>query len=394
MRQTLPAGAGASEKELAIADVQAWPISFPVASAHSVQLGVGRARKRDAVVVKVTTACGLVGWGESHHGRAHTSIAHLVEHALKPLVLGMSASNVNGVWQRIYQAQLVAMGTGAACVLAMSGLDMALWDIRGKAIGWPLYRLLGGSSRPLAAYAGGVALGWQEPAALVDEAAGHLASGYKALKLRLGDTVERDLARVTAVREAFGNGIEILTDANAAYSLADARRAIPRLDALDVAWLEEPFAAHDVRSYLEARAYGRVPFAAGENHYTRFEFNRLVDERLVNVLQPDLSKTGGITETLRIAALGSAHQLPIHPHTSMTGINMAATLHVLAALGGDGYFEADVSRGNLFRDELVATPFHLDAQGCVHPPQAPGIGVEVDEAFIHAHPAIDGPAYA
>lgn len=394
MTNTLLMSDESDEADLVIQDIQAWAISFPVPEKNSVRLGVGRARKRDAVVVKVTAANGLVGWGESHHGRAHSSIAHLIEHALKPLILGMSASNVLGIWQRIYSAQLVAMGTGAACVLAMSGIDMALWDIRGKAVGWPLYRLLGGASKPLPAYAGGVALGWQEPEALVDEAASHVEAGYKAVKLRLGDTVERDVARVTAVRKAFGPDIEILTDANAAYTLADARRVMPQLDALDVGWLEEPFPAHDYRSYEQARAYGQVPFAAGENHYTRFEFNRLVDDRVVSVLQPDVSKTGGITETMRIAALASAHKLPVHPHTSMTGINMAATLHVLAALEGNSYFEADVSRGNLFRDELVATPFEIDPTGHVRPCDQPGIGVEVNEDFIHAHPAIEGPAYA
>jgi D-galactarolactone cycloisomerase len=386
--------AGTPMSGAAIVDVRAWATSFPVSSAHSVRLGVGRTLKRDAVVVKVTTEDGLVGWGESHHGRAHSTVAHFVTHALKPMVLGMDASDVNGVWQRIYSRQLASHGIGAGCAIAMSGIDMALWDIRGKATGWPLYRLLGGASKPILAYAGGVALGWQDPSSLVDEAAAHVQAGYKALKLRLGDTVDRDVARVAAVRKAFGDGIEILTDVNAAYTLADARRAIPQLDALNVGWLEEPFPAHDYRSYELARAYGRVPFAAGENHYTRFEFNRLVDDRVVSILQPDLSKTGGITETMRIAALASTYKLPIHPHSSMTGINMAATLHVLTAIEGHGYFEADVSHGNLFRDALVTTPFAIGDDGCVRPSDKPGIGVDVDEAFLDAHPAIDGPAYA
>ncbi len=378
----------------AITDIQAWATSFPVPEGASVRLGVGRALKRDAVVVKVTTANGLVGWGESHHGRAHSSIAHLVNHALRPLVLGRDATDVQGAWQRIYQAQLAAMGTGTACVLAMSGVDMALWDIRAKAVGWPLYRLLGGARRALPAYAGGVALGWQAPQALAEEALSHVAAGYRAVKLRLGDAVQRDIARAEAVRQALGDDIVILADVNTTYSLEDARRAIPALDALQIGWLEEPFTPHDTRGYRTARAFGRIPFAAGENHYTRFEFARLIDEGVVSILQPDLSKTGGITETLRIAALASAHKIAVHPHSSMTGINMAATLHVLAAIDGNGYFEADVSRGNLFRDELVSTPFTLDAQGCVHPSDGPGIGVEVDEDFLHAHPAIEGPAYA
>jgi D-galactarolactone cycloisomerase len=380
--------------DFVIADVRAWPLSFPVPENNAVRLGVGRALKRDAVVVKVTTTGGLVGWGESHHGRAHSSIAHFINHALRPLVMGRDATDVQGAWQRIYRAQLAAMGTGAACAMAMSGIDMALWDIRAKAVGWPLYRLLGGSNRPLPAYAGGVALGWQDPQALADEALAHVAAGYKAVKLRLGDAVPRDIARATAVRQALGDDIVILADVNTAYTVADARRAMPALDALDIGWLEEPFPAHDWRSYELARGYGKLPFAAGENHYTRFEFNRLIDDRVVGVVQPDLSKAGGITETLRIAAMASAHKVPVHPHSSMTGINMAATLHVLAAIEGDGYFEADVSRNNLFRDALVSTPFRVDAQGHVHPPEAPGIGVEVDEAFLDAHPAIEGPAYA
>lgn len=383
-----------SQGELVIADIQAWPVSFPVLPGHTVQLGVGVARKRDAVVVKVTTAEGLIGWGESHHGRAHTSIAQLVSQVLKPLVLGHAASDVNGIWHKIYKAQLAAMGTGTACVLAMSGLDMALWDIRAKAIGWPLYRLLGGASRPLPAYAGGVALGWQAPKALAEEAQSYVERGYKALKLRLGDSVAKDLARAEAVRRQLGDDITILADVNTAYQLDDARHAMPALDALGIGWLEEPFTPHAWRSYREARRFATLPLAAGENHYTRFDFARLIDEGSVGILQPDLSKTGGITETLKIASMASAHQLPVHPHTSMTGINMAATLHVLAAIDGNGYFEADVSSGNLFRDELVSTPFVLDANGCVRPSEAPGIGIEVNEDFIHAHPAIEGPAYA
>jgi len=378
---------------LIIRSVQAYAVSFPVAAAHSVQLGVGRTVKRDAVIVKVTTECGLTGFGESHHGRAHTTIAHFINTALRDIVLGQDAWNTTGIWQRVYTRQLQGMGLGAACVLAMSGLDMALWDIRGKAAGLPLYRLLGGERRPLPAYAGGVALGWQAPEALADEAQALAEAGYQAVKLRIGDTSSRDLARIRAVRERLGDEAEILTDAMMAYSLDDARRVIPALDDLRIGWLEEPFAAHDYRAYETARAFGRVAFAAGENHYCRFDFTRVIDTRAVSILQPDLSKTGGVTETLRIAALASAHGLPVHPHSSMTGINMAATIHVMTALDNAGYFEADVSRNNAFRDTLVQTPYRLDAQGCVQALEEPGIGVQVDEAFIAAHPPIEGPAY-
>lgn len=375
-----------------IAEVKAYPTSFPVRPENSVSLGIGRAVKRDAVIVKVTTDDGLVGWGESHHGRCPGAVAQLVDTTLRQLVLGMEASDVVGVWAKIYKYQLGSHGMGAGTCLAMSGIDQALWDIRGKAAGWPLYKLLGGSSRPVPAYAGGVSLGYQEPARLLDELEPLLERGFKAVKLRVGDTPERDLERVAAVRKAHPD-LVILTDANTAYTVADARRAIPGFEAMGVGWLEEPFPAHDHRSYELAAGFGRVPLAAGENHYTRFEFNRVVEDGFITVLQPDVSKTGGITETLRIAALASAWKLPIHPHSSMTGINMAATIHLLASIDNGGYFEGDVSKGNLFRDELVSTPYEVGPDGCVRPLEKPGIGVEVDEDFLKEHPVIEGPGY-
>jgi len=379
--------------DLKIVDIKAYPVSFPLPEGSNVRLGIGRAVKKDAIVVKVTTAGGLVGWGESHHARAPSTVSKLIETTLKMLVVGEDASNVQGIWQKIYVKQLGSHGMGAGTVMAMSGLDMALWDIRGKAVGWPLYKLLGGVSKPIPAYAGGISLGFQEPAALIEEAKAHLAAGYKALKLRLGDNPKDDLARVAAIRKAFGDDLVILSDANTGYSVADARAVMPGLDANNVAWLEEPFPAHDYRSYAEAKSFGRVPLAAGENHYSRFEFSRLIEEKAVTILQPDLSKTGGITEFMKIAAMASAYKLPVHPHSSMTGLNFAASIHVLASLDHPGYFEGDVSKNNLFRDVMVSTPYKVDANGCVFPLEGPGLGLEVDEDFLVKHPVIEGPSY-
>jgi L-alanine-DL-glutamate epimerase-like enolase superfamily enzyme len=227
---------------------------------------------------------------------------------------------------------------GAGACLAMSGIDMALWDIRGKALGVPLFTLLGGARMAIPAYAGGVSLGYQPPALLVDEAAKSLGQGYKAVKLRVGDSVPKDIERLHAVRKEFGN-------------------------------------------------------TAGENHYTRFEFNRVIEDGAITILQPDLSKSGGITEALRIAALASAWGLPVHPHSSMTGVNHAATIHFLAAIDNGGYFEGDVSKSNKFRDELVENPSAVDRHGNVWPLDKFGIGLEVSEEFLRKHPAIEGPGY-
>ena len=378
---------------LRITDIQAHPTSFPVDPKNSVTLGIGRAVKRDAVIVKVTTEAGIVGWGEAHHGRAPGSVAHLINNTLKQLVLGQDAHDVTGIWAKVYEKQLGSHGMGAGAAIGLSGIDMAIWDIRGKALGVPLYKLLGGRSKPIPAYAGGVSLGYQEPGSLVAEARPLVEAGYKAVKLRVGDTPARDLARVAAVRKALGDDIAILVDANTGYDVADARKAMPGYDEYEVGWLEEPFPPHDYQSYALAASFGDVPLAAGENHYTRFEFTRLIEDGSITILQPDLSKTGGVTEALRIAHLASAWKLPINPHTSMTGLNMAATIHFLAAIDNGGYFEGDVSKNNLFRDQLVSQPYQVGGDGCVRPLEGAGLGLEVDEKFLQAHPVIEGPAY-
>lgn len=380
-------------KDLKIVEIKAFPASFPVPKESQVTLGIGTSIKRDAVVVKVTTAGGLVGWGEAHHGRAHTAVAKLIETTLKQLVTGMDAADVVGVWAKIYKYQLGSHGMGAATCLAMSGIDCALWDIRGQAAGMPIYKLLGGAFRGIPAYAGGVSLGYQPAQQLIDETRKNIALGYKAIKLRVGDTPRRDLERMSAVRNAIGDDIAILTDANTGYTVADARAVMPGMDELNIGWLEEPFPAHDYRSYRQASAYGVTPLAAGENHYTRFEFNRVIEDGSISILQPDLSKTGGLTEALRIAAMASAYKLPIHPHSSMTGLNHAISIHFLAAIDNGGYFEGDVSKANKFRDELVSTPYTVDKDGKVWPVDKPGLGLEVDENFLLKHPPIEGPGY-
>ncbi len=376
-----------------ITDVTAYPLSFAIPEKHQVRLGIGAAVKRDCVLVRVRTDDGLVGWGEAHAGRAPGAVAQLTNTTIKALVMGLEATDTVGVWDRVYKMQLASHGMGAASAIALSGLDMALWDIRGKAAGWPLYRLLGGRAKDVPAYAGGISLGYQPPGALVEEALAVTGKGYKALKLRLGDTPANDIARVSAVRDAVGDEVDILTDANAAYSLSDARRVMPALDSAQVGWLEEPFPPHDHRRYREARSFGMTPLAAGENHYTRFELQRVMEDGVITIIQPDLSKTGGVTEGQRIAHMASAWKLSFNPHTSLTGLNVAASIHMLASVDNAGYFEADLSVFNPLRDDLCSWQAVVDGEGNVRPPDGPGLGVEIDEGLIETFPLIDGPGY-
>lgn len=376
-----------------ITNITAIPLSYRLPEGKTVTMGVGSTLKRDTIIVRVETSDGIVGYGESHPGRSPGAIVSLIKNTLAPLLVGMQASDVVGAWQRVHRMQFSSHGLGAGTALALSGIDMALWDIRGKAANMPLYELLGGSRKRLPAYAGGIALGYQPKESLAEEAQSYVEQGYRAVKLRLGDTVKNDVARILHVRKVLGDDIDILSDANTAYTIAQVRRVLPVLADIQAGWLEEPFACNDFASYREAaKITPLVPLAAGENHFTRFEFAQMLEAGAVQVWQPDLSKTGGITEALRIAAIASAFRIPIHAHSSATGLNHAASLHFMAATENAGYFEACVSHFNPLRDMFGST-FSIGDDGCVEPPSGPGLGVEVDEAVFDEFPLIDGPGY-
>lgn len=377
--------------DFAIARVAAVACSVPLRQA--VTQGLGQAVKRDAVLVKVTTAGGLTGYGESYNGRAPLAVAQTVNTTLRDLFTGMDASQTTEVWDRFESRLLANHGTCAACVCAMSGIDMALWDIRGKALGVPLYRLLGGSADPMPAYAGGFALGYAEPSAVAEEALASVARGYRAVKLRLGDTVRTDIERTVAMRAAVGDDIALLADANCRYSVEDVRAVLPALTQARVGWLEEPFPPYQDRSWRAAAQIATLPLAGGENCYTRYDFQRLVDAGCVSVVQPDLSRCGGITDALRIAALASAAGLPVCTHGCHTGLNFAASVHYLASIGNARYFEADGSTDNPLRTVACSASYELSADGTVLPLEGPGLGVEVDEDYIRAHPITEGPAW-
>ena len=381
-------------KDLAIASVAALPCSVPLKQA--VFQGLGHATKRDTVIVKVTTADGLTGYGESYNGRAPLAVAQTVNTTLRDLFTGMDAAATTEVWARFESRVLANHGTCAACVCAMSGIDMALWDIRGKALGLPLYRLLGGSPRSVPAYAGGFALGYADPASLAEEALRQVALGYRAVKLRLGDTVTNDAERARAMRAAVGSDIVLLADANCRYLVDDVRAMVRVLADARVGWLEEPFPPYADRSWRAAAAIATpfLPLAAGENCHTRYDFQRLADAGNVSILQPDLSRCGGVTEAVRIAALASAAGLPVCTHGCHTGLNMAASVHFLASIDNARYFEGDGSTDNPLRSVACSASYELSPEGTVTPLEGPGIGVDVDEEYIRAHPITEGPAWS
>jgi D-galactarolactone cycloisomerase len=380
-------------KDLTIASIEALPCSVPLK--QSVTQGLGSVSKRDTVIVKVTTDGGLTGYGESYNGRAPLAVAATINTTLRDLLTGMDAAAVTGVGARFESRVLANHGTCAACVCAMSGIDMALWDVKGKALGLPLYRLLGGAARPVPAYAGGFALGYAAPAAVTEEALAQVALGYRAVKLRLGDSLSNDSERARAMRAALPSDVALLADANSRYSVDDVRAMLPVLADAGAGWLEEPFPPYQDRAWRAAASLAApyLPLAAGENCYTRYEFQRLLDAGAVSVMQPDLSRCGGITEALRIAALAAGAGLPVCTHGCHTGLNFAASVHFLASIENARYFEADGSLDNPLRTVACSPSYELASDGTVLPLEGPGLGVEVDEDYIRAHPITEGPAW-
>jgi len=369
------------------------------ASAHSraltgdlVRLGLGANVKRDCVVVRVTADDGTVGWGESHHGQNPTAMAEVVENGLGSLIIGADPFDSEGIWAKLFRQQIVTHGLGAGSVIALSGIDIALWDLKGKLLGQPVFRLLGGAKKKIRAYAGGLSLGFKPPDVLEAEVRKLVEAGYTAIKLRVGDHPKRDAERVGHIRRAFGDGLDIAVDAATRYTPLDLPEVLAYCEKYRVYWLEEPFTPDNLQAYADLARRTPVPIAAGENHYTRQAFRDLFGQRCISIAQADCTKAGGISEVKKIMDMAAAWHLLAAPHTSHTVISTAANLHLLGALPNALIFEADVGDINPFRTDLAGRVYEV-VNGYVEPLDKPGLGLEIDEAVLAAHPGIPGPCY-
>ncbi len=373
-----------------IVEVKAFPLSVPL-QGKSVSLGTGKTIKFDVIVVRVRTEDGIVGYGEAHHAIAPTVIADLVQNHLGPLMIGEDVMAVEHTYDKMYFAQGRTHGTGWGVWIAMSGINTAIWDARGKALGLPVYQLLGGQNRRLRAYAGGISLGYQAPESLAEEALSYVERGYTAMKIRLGDTVENDTARIRAVRAAVGSRVDLMTDINTKYSYQQMLELIPALEECRVFWIEEPFPPDAVRDFSLLAPRTRIPLAAGENHFLRYQARHLLEENAIQIVQFDVAKCGGISEQKKIADLAAAFRRSFAPHTSVSALSHAATLHVMMACQNSLVYEAGPP--NAFRGEVMTPNPTVGADGCVDLPEKPGLGVEVDESLFAKYPVIPGPCY-
>ena len=344
--------------------------------------------QRSTTLVKVTTDDGLVGWGEG-------AAADLIDGLLAPLLIGQDPMDRAGLWEHMFHALYNGNNAVGLAGSALSALDIALWDLAGKATGLPVCVLLGGKVRDkVAVYATGLYYTEGEfPDRLLDEARGYVAAGFKGMKTKVGGlSIAEDVARVTALRDAIGPDIHLMVDANETYNATTAIRIGQQLADLDLVWFEEPVNAQDLDAYLEVKSALPMAIAGGENLRTRYEFKPYLTRRAYDIVQPDIMHCGGITEMQRICAIANACGIQVNPHVWGSPIMIAATLHLAATLppcpparNAQPYMQEPVMEfdrtPSAIRQELCAVPFDQE-DSFVRVPTGPGLGIEVDEEVV------------
>lgn len=354
----------------------------------------GQVSSRNAVLIEITTDEGLIGWGESLcHGLQPPQIAAaFIEYCFRPLLLGRDPFDVEVIWEELYN-RTRPFGGGAA-VNAISGVDIALWDIIGKACGKPVHKLLGGAFRTsVVPYATGFyrLAHKQYPAEAAAEAIQHMERGFRFMKLKIGFGVEIDRDYIYAVREAVGGDIKLMADANCAYNAGTARRLLLECQDAKLHFFEELLAPEDLQGYRSLRHLTPTYIAAGENIFGKIGYSQWIAQGALDILQPALCSSGGFTECKKIAALAQAWNTMLIPHVWGTGVGLAASLQFLAALPPiplssqpeEPLLEYDQS-AHPFRAELIYHAITM-TNGTVEVPMKAGIGVDVNREVIQAY---------
>jgi L-alanine-DL-glutamate epimerase-like enolase superfamily enzyme len=383
-----------------IASITTSSVNFPlnVPMADAVHYIPGRA----ALLVEVTCEDGRVGTGESAiYGGSASAIEALIHDVLAPRVLGADPTRPELLWQRMLWPSH-QLGTGGALPMALSGIDIAVWDLLGQLAGLPLSRLLGGHQDQVRAYAsGGFYFDGKDAAALAEEFKACVARGYRHGKLKVGRTPDtpmnplahmvepdfatvslaQDLARVRAVREAAGDDFHLMVDANNAWDLSTALAAGREYDRLGVHWFEEPVATDDRAGSARLAAALDTAVAGYETETQLSGFRDLIGAGAVDIVQPDVIWAGGITGCRRIAALAYAAGLRCVPHVYSTAVSIAANLHFMASLPNCYLLEFD-QNPNALRTELLTEPIEPDAGAVVTVPDRPGLGIRLDRTTL------------
>jgi L-alanine-DL-glutamate epimerase-like enolase superfamily enzyme len=380
-----------------IKSVQAWWVQIPIAEARQHVSDFGRLRTFDAAILRMETDDGIVGWGEGKNAAGsagdYAALVHLLNHEFGPRLIGRDASQITAIWEDLYNGSrarasaerghpLPELARRGLTIAAISAIDIALWDIRGKALDQPVWALLGGrTAERLPAYASG---GWADAGGIGAQLQSYVdAGGFRAVKMRVGSMDDRphvSAERVRAARKALGPDVELMVDAHGTYTVAEAKRFALLVEDCDLAWFEEPVSADDRLGLAEFRASTMIPVAIGESECTRFDFAALVAARAADILQPDPAFCGGITEAMRIAALASSFNLRLAPHLWAGAPCFFAGLHVLAAAPAGYIVEFSLGANPMIHD-LSRAPVEV-RDGMIAVPDAPGLGLDMDTEMI------------
>jgi D-galactarolactone cycloisomerase len=349
-------------------------------------------KSKGALVVEIRTDTGLVGWGDCY-GPAAINRA-IIENVLKVGLIGRDPFDVEVLWEELYN-KIKDYGLTGMTIASISGIDIALWDLIGKAVKQPIHKLIGGAFRTqLQAYATG--LYFKDMSRLneeaVDEARGYVLQGFKAIKMKIGlGSITRDIDRVAAVRDAIGKDVQLMVDANHCFNVPQAVAIGRELQKLDIFWFEEPISPEDLDGYVEVTSKLDMAIAGGENEFTKFGFRRILEKRAMDIVQPDVCAAGGITECKKIATLAQAHSIQCVPHAWGTAIGLAATMHYLASLPFTPPCLMPVppmleyeQTFNPFRDELSSTDL-THKGGFVTVPNGPGLGIEINRDVLERY---------
>lgn len=357
-----------------ITDVKTIRLRAEIPAAGQVFSRSGVRNARSATLVQVETDEGVSGIGScSGNGEL---IETIVARVVKPLLLGMDPTDIGAIWNRVYvRGGHKEFGTRGIGVVALSGIDVALWDILGKTRGVPLYQLLGGKCRDkVPVYA--TALYPEEPAKVAARARAFGEQGFHGVKIKVGFDLDQDIRIVRAVREELGRDFVVMTDANQGYSLDVAMQAAAAFADCGIFWLEEPLFVEDIEGHAALREKTKAPIAVGENLHTCYAFENFIARGAVDFVQPDVARAGGISEIRRITEHAARHGVPVSFHTWGDAVALAASVHLAAALEDCIVMELDYTY-NPLRAELLREPLQLE-RGFLIPPEQAGLGIELD----------------
>lgn len=338
----------------------------------------GLRQSRTATLIQVDTDEGVSGVG-SASGNGEL-IAFIVERVLKPMLVGMDPTEIDEIWDKAYvRGGHKEFGTRGIGVVALSGVDIALWDILGKVRGQPLYQLLGGKVRDkVPVYA--TALYPEEPAKVAARARGFADQGFHGVKIKVGFDLAQDIRIVRAVRQELGKDFIVMTDANQGYNLDVGIKAAQAFAEAGAYWLEEPLFVEDIAGHAALREKGNTPIAVGENLQMTCAFENFIVRGAVDFVQPDVARAGGITEIRKIAALSAQHNVQVSFHTWGDAVALAASVHLSAAIRECIVMELDYTY-NPLREELLKEPIAFQ-NGFLIAPEKPGLGIELDSTAL------------